>query len=270
MDDAVTIADEDVSHDAFLGGKVYIHQPKRGRHRAGLDAVYLAAALPDSVSGHVVDLGAGVGTAGFCAASRLPQIKVSLVELDEAALNLAERGLKDPANAAFSCRVSVLQADITAKGSERHLSGLTSSFADHAIMNPPYYPAGHFRASPNSARAGAHMLDERGLEPWVKTATDIVRQGGTLTMIFRAEGLQELLGVLKGRFGAIDVLPLRPRSNAPATRILVRAVRSSKAPLQLLSGFVIHTDDGSDFTPEAKSVLREGAGLGLPMRRGAD
>ena len=38
---------QETTHDAFLGGKVYVHQPKRGRHRAGLDAVYLAAALPD-------------------------------------------------------------------------------------------------------------------------------------------------------------------------------------------------------------------------------
>lgn len=259
-------SEPETTHDAFLGGKVYIHQPKRGRHRAGLDAVYLAAALPEGTRGHVVDLGAGVGTAGFCAAARLPDIKVTLVEIDQTVLDLARRGLNDPANAAFADRISLLEADITAKGSQRHAAGLTPAMADHAIMNPPYYEAEKFRASPNTARAGAHMLDDRGLEPWAKTATDIVRDGGSLTVIFRADGLRELLDVLQGRFGAIDVIPLRPRPEAPATRVLIRAIRASKAPLQLLPGFVLHAGSGSDFTDQSRAVMRDGAGLGLTPR----
>ncbi|MES0882979.1 tRNA1(Val) (adenine(37)-N6)-methyltransferase [Roseibium sp. SCP14] len=257
----------DVTHDAFLGGQVYVHQPKRGRHRAGLDAVYLAAALPDGTKGHVVDLGAGVGTAGFCAAARLPDITVTLVEIDPAVLKLAQDGLQDPHNASFAMRVALLEADITTKGNLRHAAGLKSSMADHAIMNPPYYEADRFRASPKSARAGAHMLDERGLEPWAKTATDIVKEGGSLTVVFRADGLQELLNVLQGRFGAIDVIPLRPRPDAAATRVLIRAIRASKAPLRLMPGFVLHEGDGSEFTAQSKSVMRDGKGLGLPLRR---
>ena len=46
-------------------------------------------------------LGAGVGTAGFCAAARLPGISVTLVELDHAVLDLARDGLKDPAQCPF-------------------------------------------------------------------------------------------------------------------------------------------------------------------------
>ena len=42
--DSTECTSQETTHDAFLGGKVYVHQPKRGRHRAGLDAVYLAGA----------------------------------------------------------------------------------------------------------------------------------------------------------------------------------------------------------------------------------
>jgi tRNA1(Val) A37 N6-methylase TrmN6 len=259
--------DVEITRDAFLGGKVYVHQPKHGRHRAGLDAVYLAAALPDGLSGHIVDLGAGVGTAGFCAAARLPEISVTAVELDQTVLELAREGLTDPANSAFADRIHLLEANITAKGRIRHAAGLKPGIADHVIMNPPYYEANRFRASPKTARAGAHMLDERGLEPWVKTGTDIVKFGGTLTIIFRADGLSEILNVLSGRFGAIDVIPLLPRPDTAATRVLVRAVRASKAPLKLLPGFVIHDGPDNAFTPEANAVMRDGQGLGIPLRR---
>lgn len=254
------------TRDAFLGGLVMVEQPAKGRHRAGLDAVYLAAALPEGTSGHVVDLGAGVGTAGFCAAARLPGIRVTLVDNDPLVLELARRSLTDPLNAAFASRVAVLAADITAKGSERHAAGLTPGMADHLIMNPPYYPAHQFRSSPASRRADAHMLDERGLEPWARTATDILREGGSLTVIFRADGLQEVLDVLQGRFGAIDIIPLRPRPDAAATRILLRAIRASRAPLRLMPGFVLHEGDGSDFLPEARAVMRDGKGLDLQPR----
>ncbi|WP_306145324.1 tRNA1(Val) (adenine(37)-N6)-methyltransferase [Roseibium sp. MMSF_3412] len=257
---------ENVTRDAFLGGRVHVYQPRKGRHRAGMDAVYLAAALPEGTEGHVVDLGAGVGTAGFCAAARLTGITVTLVEIDDTVMSLAGRALGDPENAHFSKRIRLLSSDITAKGSIRHAGGLVPSMADHAIMNPPYYEADRFRASPNAARADAHVLDERGLEPWARTATDIVREGGSLTVIFRADGLQELLTVLKGRFGATDVIPLRPRPEAPATRVLVRSIRASKAPLRLLPGFVLHEGSGSDFTSQARGVMRDGFGLGLTER----
>jgi tRNA1(Val) A37 N6-methylase TrmN6 len=257
---------QETTRDAFLGGLVHVHQPRRGRHRAGLDAVYLAAALPDGTKGHVVDLGSGVGTAGFCAAARLPGIRVTLVEVDQTVIDLARKGLDDPENAAFAGRVAQVTADITAKGSLRHAAGLTPSMADHAIMNPPYYEADRFRASPNSARADAHMLDDRGLEPWARTATDIVKEGGSLTVIFRADGLRELLDVLQGRFGAIDVIPLRPRPEAAATRVLIRAIRASKAPLRLMPGFVLHEGNGSDFTAQSRAVMRDGEGLGLQPR----
>ena len=265
MTDEAVLGSE-TTRDAFLGGLVHVHQPKRGRHRAGLDAVYLAAALPDATLGHVVDLGSGVGTAGFCAAARLTDITVTLIDIDSTVLSLARRGLDDPSNAAFAGRVSLLEADITAKGSLRHAAGLVPSMADHVIMNPPYYETDRFRASPKSAKAGAHMLDDRGLEPWAKTATDILKEGGSLTVIFRADGLQALLNVLQGRFGAIDVIPLRPRPDAAATRVLLRAIRASKAPLRLMPGFVLHEGAGSDFTVQSRAVMRDGEGLGLTPR----
>ena len=258
---------EEITKDAFLGGLVQLLQPARGRHRAGLDAVYLAAAVPAGTQGHVVDLGSGVGTAGFCLAARLADVRVTLVDRDHFALDLAARALELPENAAFAGRVSIIEADIGAKGSARHAAGLVPAFADHAIINPPYYADGRFRASPADARAGAHVLDARGLEPWARVATDIVREGGSLTMIFRADGLGELLEALKGRFGAIDVIPLRPRPEAAATRILVRSVRASRAPMRLLPGFVLHEGTGSDFTPQARAIMRDGAGLTPPPPR---
>jgi tRNA1(Val) A37 N6-methylase TrmN6 len=257
----------DVTKDAFLGGLVQVLQPRRGAgHRAGLDAVYLAAAVAAGTTGHVIDLGSGVGTAGFCLAARLRGVSVTLVDRDRRALDLARQALTLEENAGFADRIRLMEADVTGAGQLRHAAGLGPAIADHVICNPPYYADTRFRASPEVSRAGAHVLDGRGLEPWARTITDILKEGGTLTLIFRADGLDEVLSVLARRFGAIDIVPLRPRPEAAATRILVRAVRASRAPLRLLPGFVLHEGSGSDFTAEANGVMRDGAGLSIPPR----
>jgi tRNA1(Val) A37 N6-methylase TrmN6 len=77
-----------------------------------------------------------------------------------------------------------------------------------------------------------------------------------LTMIHRAERLDRLLAALEGRLGEVCVYPVRPRAEAPAHRVLVRARKGSRAPLRLLPGLELHDDSGAKFTPEAEAIFR--------------
>src|SRR6476660_3474192 len=78
----------DVTADAFLGGQLLLRQLKSG-HRAGHDAMLLAAATPVRRGDRVVDLGAGVDAAGFAVARRVAGIDLVLGYLDEELANLA-------------------------------------------------------------------------------------------------------------------------------------------------------------------------------------
>ncbi len=69
MNCAVT-ADEATTRDAFLGGRLMLRQPRRG-HRAGHDAVLLAAATAGRAGERVVEFGAGIGTAALALAARV-------------------------------------------------------------------------------------------------------------------------------------------------------------------------------------------------------
>ena len=69
------------TEDAFLGGQLRLRQPKSG-HRAGHDAMLLAAATPACPGDRVVDFGAGVGAAGLAVAKRVAGIALVLVEID--------------------------------------------------------------------------------------------------------------------------------------------------------------------------------------------
>ena len=56
--------------------------------------------------------------------------------------------------------------------------------------------------------------------------------------------------------------PIHPFADAPAKRVLVRAVKSGKAPLRLLPPLVLHARGGPKHTPQAEAILRGEAGLG--------
>src|SRR5258708_30458626 len=71
----------ETTEDAFLGGQLLLRQPKSG-HRAGHDAILLAAATSARPGDRVVEFGAGVGAAGLALARRVGAIDLMLVEID--------------------------------------------------------------------------------------------------------------------------------------------------------------------------------------------
>jgi tRNA1(Val) A37 N6-methylase TrmN6 len=246
------------AEDAFLGGALRIRQ-MQGGYRAGLDAVLLAATLAAERGARVLDMGAGVGVVGLAAARRLPDIEVTLVERDPALAALARRnvgrnGLDD--------RVHVIVADVTRPLRELpELGGLADSF-DHALANPPYHVEGRGTLAAEPVKAAANAMPAAALERWMRFAAAMLRPGGSLTLIHRPDALEGLLAALAGRFGGVVLLAVHPRDGEPASRLLVRAVKGSRAPLQLRPGLILHNADHG-FRPQVEAILRDGAALDI-------
>lgn len=249
--------------DLMLGGRFAVVQPARGHHRAGTDALLLAAAVPAEADGLLVDLGAGCGTAGLAAAARCPSVRAVLVERDPLLATLARRALALPENAALAGRTSVVEADVGAPEAERLAAGLARGQAAQVILNPPFHAPEAVRASPAAGRAAAHVLDAAGLGRWLQTAAWALAPGGAVAVIFPASGLDRLLAALEGRFGGVAIRPVHPRAGAPAIRVVVRARLGSRAPLSLADRLVLHAGEGRGWTAEAEAILRDGAPLGL-------
>jgi tRNA1(Val) A37 N6-methylase TrmN6 len=241
--------------DAFLGGRIECVQPAEGHHRSGLDAVLLAAALPRDASGTAIDLGAGAGVAGLCAAARCPDLAVRLVEREAELVGCAEASLKLAANRAIAARVTIEEADIG------ELPETLRESADEVVTNPPFYEGTANSASPKQARAGAHMLASDGLDPWLRAAATVLKPRGRVTLIFRADGLDAVLAACARRFGALDVLPIHPRVHLPATRVIVAGRKGRRAALRLLPPLILHGATGNTFLPPVDAILRNGAAL---------
>jgi len=244
------------TEDAVLGGRLRLRQPARG-HRVGHDAILLAASTPAHPGEHVVDLGAGVGAAGLALAARVPGASVTLVEIDaELAALAAENARRNGLDA------RALALDVAAPARAFAAAGLAAESVARVMMNPPFNDLSRRRASPDRRRRLAHAAGGGLLPVWVKTAMRLLRPHGTLTLIWRADGLADVLRVLEGAFGAVMVLPVHGKLDEPAIRILVRATKASRAPLLLLPALVLNDGAGHP-TAEAEAVLRSGAALPL-------
>jgi tRNA1(Val) A37 N6-methylase TrmN6 len=246
----------EVSEDAILGGKLVLRQPLRG-HRFGHDAILLAAAVAARAGERAVEFGAGVGAAGLALAHRVPGLDVTLVERDAALTALAGGNAE---RNGLSSRVRAVSLDVTADAAAFAGAGLAPMSADHVLMNPPFNPAQN--PSPTTSRRAAHVASEETLAQWLGAAHRLLRPAGVVTLIWRADGLADVLAELRGGFGAVAVLPIHGKSGAPAIRVLARAVKDGGGPLTLLPGLML-TDTGGKPTVAAETVLRDGAALSL-------
>jgi tRNA1(Val) A37 N6-methylase TrmN6 len=246
----------EVTEDALLGGKLRLKQPRSG-HRVGHDAILLAAACPARAGERVLDLGAGVGAAGLSLARRVEGTEIALVEVDPVLAGLAAENARLNG---LETRVSSMVLDVAAPARAFAAAGLAPETAARVLMNPPFNDPVRQRASIDPQRRLAHVRSGGTLPAWVKTAARLLRPRGTLTMIWRADGLAEVLQALASAFGAATVLPVHPGEREAAIRVLVRATKASRAPLVLLPGLVLNDASGRP-TAQAEAVLRGDAVL---------
>jgi tRNA1(Val) A37 N6-methylase TrmN6 len=246
----------EITEDAFLGGQLHLRQRRSG-HRAGHDAVLLAAATPARSGDRVVDLGAGVGAAGLAVARRVAGVGLVLVEIDAALAALARGNA-----AANAIAADVIVLDVTSAAAAFAAVGLTPDSADVVLMNPPFNDPARHRVSPDRARASAHVATATTLESWIHAARRILKSGGVLTMIWRADGLAEVLAALGRGFGSLAILPVHNDANSPAIRLLIRATKGGKAPIQMQAALMLN-DESAVPNKQVQDVL---AGKGvLPL-----
>lgn len=245
-----------VIETTLLRGRVKLLQPKVGFH-ASLDTVFLAAAVPVKERWQVLDVGCGVGSAGLCVASRNKNIHLTGIDIQRELTDLALQNavLNDVAGRSRFFQGSLLSEKV-----------IENNYFNSVLMNPPYQEGGTHTPSPSSIKAFAHGEDASGatLENWSKYAHSKLKNGGYLTVIHRADRLDDVLMALgkKRWFGSFVVYPLYPHAGEDARRVIVQARKERYAALKLKSGMVIHQKNGQ-YTPEAEVVLSDGAPIDM-------
>jgi len=247
-----------VTIDGVLGGRLRIRQPAAG-YRLAIDPVLLAAAVPARPGDWVLDVGCGVGTAGLCLAARVDGVRVSGIDLQCDMVALAAASASDNGLAG---RVDFITGDLL-----RPPPSLSAGAFDHVMANPPFAAAGRGNPPPDPTKATAAVEGEARLADWLRFCLAMVRPKGSVTLIHRADRLDECLALMRQGLGGLTVFPLWPggipaadHGPKPAKRVIVSGRKGIAAPLTLMPGLVLHGADGI-YTEAAERVLRDGAAL---------
>lgn len=223
-----------------LDGRVTIVQPVGG-YRAAIDAVILAAAVAARPGARILDAGCGVGTAGLCLLARLPGLSVWGLELQPVFAACAARGRAGDAG------LSVVAGDLARPP-------FPAQSFDHVLTNPPWLDPARHRLPPDASHALADAEGALPIAGWLAALERLLRRGGSLTMIHRADRLPDILRHWPESLGALVIRPIRPRAGADANRVLLAAIKGRRSPPRLLPDLVLH-DEGGGWTAEADAIL---------------
>jgi len=243
----------EITQDLLLGGRVRLAQPAKG-HRAGTDAVLLAAAAPVRPGDVVMDIGAATGAVGLMAAARERAGRFVFVERDPALAELCRRNCR-----ANDVQGEVAVADVLDRAS-RQAAGLLPESADCALTTPPFREGGQARLSPDRGKAAAHALPSGGLEAWLRACAELLKPKGRFVMIHRADRVAECHRILGSRLGGVELRFVHPAAGKPAIRFLLSGIKRSRPPLSLRPPVILNGADGR-FTPEAEALHRGEATL---------
>ena len=231
----------------LLDKRVRLRQPAEG-FRPGLDSVMLAAACPAQPGESILDLGCGVGSAGLCVLTRVADTRLTGIDINEDCITLAEE------NAALNT------LDNRAGFSCTDIRNFESAPFDHVICNPPYLEAGNHLRSPDEQKALANGHEETSLEDWLRAVFNNLKSGGSLSLIHRADMADKIIQGLGKSYGAVEIIPLWPKKDTPAKRVIIRAVKDRKSPAVIHPGIILHEENG-DYTKEAEKILRQAQAL---------
>lgn len=252
-----------LDHDEtrLLGGRVVCLQPKAG-YRTAIDPIFLAAAIAATPGDRVLDAGAGSGAASLCLSARVEGLQITGIEIqpDYAALARKSADLNG-----WSQQVNFVEGDLASLSSSDEFREF-----DHVMTNPPYVEAGRGRMSPRPDKALANVESHIKLDEWLSLCIRATRSRGTVTVIHRADRLEQIITAMSGKLGKIVVFPLWPsgadegnKGTNRASRVLVCGRKGVNSPFQLSQGMEIHENHDGSYSTAANSILIDGKALAL-------
>ena len=207
----------------------------------GIDSVLLsdfAKEIKDNSK--VVDLGTGTGILGIllCAKTNLKEILG--VEIQEEVANMAQRSIELNN---LKNRFKILNDNI--KNIEKNNINLKNNF-DYVVTNPPYKKLNTGKINENEKKLISRHELTANLDDFIKTASFLLKDKGTLFMVHRPERLVDILEKMrKEKIEPKELKFIYPKINKEPNLILIKGVKNANPFLKIDKPLYVYNEDGN-------------------------
>lgn len=225
------------------------------KFKFGMDAVLLANFVSVKKGDRIVDLGCGTGIIPIIIAAKSRDTFIYGVEIQEYVADMALRSVEFNN---MSERINIINGDIrdAAKilGCEKF---------DIVTSNPPYMPYNTGFDKLNESENISRYEIYGGLEDFVKSAGRLLKFGGKLFMVHRADRIADIVYVLrKYNIEPKKMQFVHPHVAGKPNLLLIEAKKGAKAGLNIINPLYIYKEDGG-YTQEllniyGKTTIEEG------------
>ncbi len=215
--------------------------------KLGTDAMLLSDFARIPKGARVVDLGCGNGAIFVLLAARHPSCILHGVELQEVSYRLAEENI----------RLNHIEDRATAHHADlRDLSFLPSEAFDVVVSNPPYMKSGSGLKTENPALLSARMEIDCTIEDVCRAAARLLKFGGSFSLVYRPDRLEDLFSALKSSGLAPKRMRLvQNKVDAAPSLVLLEARKGGKAGMTHLPVLCIRDANGEE-TEEVKKIYQ--------------
>ena len=223
-------------NELWQGGPVFAQAE---HFKLGTDSVLLAAFANAASARRGIDLGCASGVVALLLLSGNERLCMTGLEIVPEAAELARENMEKNG---FSARSQIICGDI-----RRHRELFRSGEFDLVVSNPPYFPLGSGRLSPDKERAAARGETDCTLSDICAAAAFLCRTGGRVCFVHKPERLSELFCAMS----ASGIEPKRLRlvcytQNSAPNLVLVEGRRGGNPGLKIEPALVLRNPDGTE------------------------
>ncbi|MDR0677974.1 MAG: methyltransferase [Holosporaceae bacterium] len=237
-----------LTEDSILNRKIKIFQPERG-YRVAIDPIILSnfacgfnnRCRSKIATKKILDVGCGVGTISLILKMKESTSQITAIDIDERICEICRR----------NARINSLNVDVINVGLENINYVLKDKLFDQIVTNPPFFDEKLSRISESKKLANFETMN---LSHWIVLCFKKLKSGGIFSMIHDASRIDDILCSLKNIAGSIQIIPIFPKINCRANRIIVTAKKSSKSASSILPGIVVHESNGS-YSEAVREIL---------------
>ncbi|MBI5188013.1 MAG: tRNA1(Val) (adenine(37)-N6)-methyltransferase [Nitrospirae bacterium] len=237
---------------------IKLYQYRYG-YRFSVDALLLYSFVNLKRVSKIADLGAGSGIVGLLLAKKYPDAEVTLFELQDSLVRLAEKNITLNS---LEDRVRVIKTDIREIKTRhsplvtlhRMVQGVTRHCFDLIVSNPPFRGVKSGLISTGEEKAIARHEISLKLPELIDAVSYLSMAKGRFCIIYHPNRLLELIETMKKR--GLEPKRLRfvhSNTSSEAKMTLLEAVNGGRSGMKVERPFYIYKKDGS-YTDEMKGI----------------